>query len=109
MRTARLRLVLMKGGGGEGGRCCHLVPGFFLGGGGGGGGGLGEVLSPGPGGGGGREVGVITHLPSPRSWTDRHLWKHNLRSLRYAGGKNHTFPRNLFSQKQLQITTNLCE
>ena len=24
----------------------------------------------------------------PQNWTDRCLWKHNLRSLRYAGGKN---------------------
>ena len=34
-----------------------------------------------------------SHLPSgadpppPHCWTDKCLWKHNLRSLRYAGGK----------------------
>ena len=96
MRTARLRIV--PGGGGcvvswswGGGRCCVLVPG-----------GRREVLWPGPRGeegvvswsrggergvvswsGGGGCCDLVAH-PHSWSWTDRCLWKHNLR---YAGGK----------------------
>ena len=59
--------------GGEGGRCCHLVPG----------GGRCCLLVRG----GGRCCDLVAHPPPPpQSWTDRCLWKHNLRSLRYAGG-----------------------
>ena len=49
---------------------------------------------PGPGGGEGVDVVTwsyvafgVTPTP-PQSWTDKCLWKHNLRSLRYTGGNN---------------------
>ena len=95
------REVLWPGPGG--GRCCDLVPegggrccDLVLGG---------EVLWPGPVGevlwsgprgeggvvtlsrGGGRCSDLVPGCPPPPlSWTDRCLWKHTLRSLRYAGG-----------------------
>ena len=42
-------------------------------------------LWPWPGGGGWPLV--LTTSP-PQSWSDTHLWKHSLHSLRYVGGKN---------------------
>ena len=70
---------------GPGGRCCHLVPGREVLSPGPGGR---EVLSPGPGGEGDVMTFGVTHLPPWNRMSDTRLWKHNLRSLRYAGGKN---------------------
>ena len=101
MRTARLRIVpggrcCPRGGGGY----CDLVAGGR------------EVLWPGPGGGGGevlsRDLWCCTpHLPPPppntpdpppsplNRMSEPRLWKHNLRSLRYADG-NKASPRTRF-------------
>ena len=46
-------------------------------------------------GGGDHVTYPMMHLMSPQSWTDRCLWKHNLRSLPCAGGKKFFVPTSV--------------